>query len=148
MPVEPERVEGRAAAPRGLRDLEDRRAARPGRSTRAQLAPAALEVGDVADAEADGRRVEGAVLERQREQVALHPLDPRTTLARARARASAREKSRPVTLPPRLRARDREVAGAAAGVEHAVARADDRLGARSGASAGRARRSSRRFITS
>ena len=67
-----------------------------------------------------------AVRERQREQVALHPLD-RRRLARARARASRSEKS---SAGHRGRAGaqvgEREVAGAARGVEHAVAGTNDR----------------------
>ena len=47
----------------------------PGRSTRAQLAQPALEILEVADAEAHGRRVEIGVREREGERVTLNPLD-------------------------------------------------------------------------
>ena len=47
----------------------------PGRSTRRSSRSARLEVVDVADPEADDGRVEARVLERQREHVALHPLE-------------------------------------------------------------------------
>ena len=78
-----------------------------------------------------------AVLERQREQVALDPLDRRAPCA-APARASAAEKSTPTTLAaPGAHVRDGEVAGAAGAVEHAVARVDGRQRPRAGASAGR-----------
>ena len=65
----------------------------PGRSTRRSSPRAALEVGDVADAEADGGHVERPVLERQREQVALDPLDGVGLAARARA-SRARSRAR------------------------------------------------------
>ena len=74
----------------------------PGRSTRRSSASAALEVGDVPHAEADGRRVEGRVRERQLEQIAVDPLD-RRSLRRARSSIGS-EKSRPVTFPPAARA--------------------------------------------
>ena len=55
----------------------------PGRRTRRSSRQPELEVGDVAHAEADRGRVEGAVVERQREQVAAHPVDLRALAARA-----------------------------------------------------------------
>jgi hypothetical protein len=90
----------------------------PGRSTRRSSAEPTLEIVEVADAEADRGGVERAVLERQRERVALHPLDLRRLASPARASAP---RSRARSRGPGLQRRDREVAGAAAGVEHAVA---------------------------
>ena len=91
-----------AAAPRGV--VISRIASRPpGRRTRRSSPRAsAPEVGDVADAEPDGRRVERAVGERKLEQVAPHPVDPRPTSARARSSIGS-EKSSPVTLLPPAR---------------------------------------------
>ena len=140
-PVEPEPVE-RRERPGRLRDLEDRRRDRRATSTRRELREPALEVGDVADAEADGRRLERAVLEGQREHVALDPRRPRPTSA-ARARASAARSRARSPLPPtrtcarprgrRCRSR-RRARGRPAGRPPPP---------RSAASAGRARRSSR-----
>ena len=95
----------------------------PGRRTRRELPQPALEVGEVAHAEADGGGVELAVRERQRERVALHPLD--------RAGLAPRPLEHPLgevepddssASPLGL---DREVAGPAAGVEHAISGPDD-----------------------
>ena len=78
---------------------------------------------EVADAEPDGRRVELAVPERQRERVAPHPLDRPRLAARPLEHALGEvEPDDPPAAPLRL---DREVAGAAAGVEHAIAGPDD-----------------------
>ena len=91
----------------------------PGFSTRRELGEAALEVGDVADAEADGRRVERGVRERELEQVALDPLERRVLAAGAyEHRLGEVEPDHLGAGSPR---RDREIAGAAARVEHSVA---------------------------
>ena len=79
--VEPE-AEERAERAARARDLEHAEPA-AGAEHAAQLAQTGLEVLDVADAEADGRRVEARVLERQREHVALEPLDRAGLAARA-----------------------------------------------------------------
>ena len=73
-PVEPERGRTARAAPRGV---VISRIAEPAAGTEhaAQLADPRLEVLDVADPEADDRRVEARVLERQREHVALDQLE-------------------------------------------------------------------------
>ena len=120
--VEPELVE-ELQRPLRLRDLEDADAA--ARLQHApQLGEPALEVGDVADAEADGRRVERAVLEGQLEQVALDPLD--RGLLPPRALEHARREVEADHLAGASLARgDGEVARAAAAVEHAVAGRDD-----------------------
>src|SRR5581483_4683562 len=96
------------------RDLEDREPpARPQHPP--QLAHAGFEVGDVAHAEADGRDVEAAVLERQRERVAVRPLDRRLLAPRALEHALREVEPRDVgAAAMRL---DREVAGAATDVE-------------------------------
>ena len=83
---------GRSSAAR-LRDLEDREPP-AGAQHAAQLAQRELQVGDVAHAEADRRRVERPVGERQREHVALHPLEhvrARRVFLRARAEHCSRE---------------------------------------------------------
>src|SRR5581483_6261020 len=123
--VEPDPVERREEPARG-RDLED-----PGPAARgehaAQLGQTLLQVGDVADAEADGRRLERPGLEREGEQITLDPR--RLGQLAPRAREHPRREVEPRHLPgARLARRDREVPGAAAGVEDAVARPNDRLG--------------------
>ena len=125
-PVEPEREERAQHAARP-RDLEDREPA-AGAEHAPELAQPALEVGDVADPEADRRRVE-----RARRRTAARAGRPRPTRASAPcaapARASAREKSRPVTVSaPAAQIGEREVAGAAGGVEDAVAGLNGRGG--------------------
>ena len=117
-----------------LRDLEDREPA-AGTQHAAQLAQRELEVGDVAHAEADGRRVERRVGERQREHVALHPLERR--LAARALEHPLREVEAGDARRAGLRVGDREVAGAARRVEHAVARPHGGLARRAGASARR-----------
>ena len=122
--VEPERVEGPGEAAR-LGDLEDRDPAARLQHA-AELAEREVEVGDVADAEADGCRVEGLVGEREREQVALHPVERR--LAARAGEHALREVEPGDPVRARLEIGDREVAGAAGRVEHTVAGAHDRLG--------------------
>ena len=95
----------------------------PGLSTRASLPKPGLEVGEVSDAEADGGRVELAVRERERQRVALDPLD-RAGLPPRSLEHPRREVEPDDAAPAPLR-RDRKVAGAATRVEHAVARPDD-----------------------
>ena len=124
MRVEPQRVEGLHHTAR-LRDLEDREPA-AGTQHAAQLAQRELEVGDVAHAEADGRRVERRVLERQREHVALHPVERRLA-ARPREHLLREVEARDAAGAG-LRVGDREVARAARRVEHAVALPYDRGG--------------------
>ena len=88
-------------------------ASRPsGRSTRRSSRSASREVGDVAHTEADRRHIEGPVGEGKREQVALHPVDGRVSLRRARSSIRS-EKSSPVTLPAPALGRNREITGAA-----------------------------------
>ena len=128
-PGRPHRTRGRRTAQgtAGPRDLEAAEAAARSEHPR-QLAQAAFEVLDVADAEADRRRVEAPVGERQREQVAVHPLDP--------GRLAPRPVQHPLgeVEPGDRRARalrlDGEVARAAARVEHAIARPHDRTDGR------------------
>ena len=122
-PVEPEREE-RPQHSAGLGDLEDRKPP-AGPEHAAQLRERGLEVGDVPHAEADGGGVERVVVERQREQVALHPLDgvrlpPRPLEHPGREVEAGHDASLPL-------GGDGEVAGAAARVEHPVAGLDDGL---------------------
>ena len=116
-PVEPEPVERREHAA-GLRDLEDRRRRPPGASTRRELGEPALEVGDVADAEPDRRRVEA-----RRPRTAARARRPGPTRSRVdfapRALEHPRREVEPGDGAARRARRDREVAGAAARVEHA-----------------------------
>src|SRR5207342_3605686 len=88
-----------------------------------QLGESALEVGEVADAEPDRGRIERAVVERERERVALDPLD----LARLPARPGehALREVQAGDLAAGANGGQREVARPAAGVEHPVARPDD-----------------------
>ena len=105
--------------PRG-RVISGPRACRPAQHA-AELAEA-LEVGKVADAEADVPRR----TRRPRTAARARPLGPTRShrISSAPARASARRSRdrHPAPTPLRL---DREIAGAAARVEHAVARPDD-----------------------
>ncbi len=122
-PVEPDAVEGRERAAR-RRDLEDPEPA-AGAQHAAQLPQPRLEIVDVAHAEADRRRVEGRVRERQREHVAAHPFDRRRLAARPLEHPLGEVEPRDcAAVPARL---EREVAGSAAGVEHPVARPHDLL---------------------
>ncbi len=100
----------------------------PGSQHPGHLAQAAIEVGEVADAEADGDGVEAAGVVGQAERVGPLEADAAGAAAAAafsRARSSiGSEKSQPTTWPP---GRDPpgelegEVAGAAADVERGVA---------------------------
>ena len=127
--VEPERVEGRERRPGRLGDLEDHQAP-AGPQDPGHLAQAAVEVGEVAHAEADRDRVEAAGVVGKAERVGPLEADRRRRRAAAafsRARSSiGSEKSQPTTWPA---GRDpagqleRQVAGAAADVEGRVARA-------------------------
>src|SRR5204863_1581145 len=81
--VEPEAVEGGEEAARPG-DLENREPSTVAEHT-AQLAHGALEVLDVADAEADGNGIEARIVERKREDVPARPLQV------GRLPASARE---------------------------------------------------------
>ena len=120
--VEPELVE-ELQRPARPRDLEDADA--PARLEHPpQLVEPALEVGDVADAEADRGGVERAVLEGQLEEIALHPLDRRLLPPRA-LQHPGREVEPDHLAGARLAGRDREVARAAAAVEDAIAGRDD-----------------------
>src|SRR5206468_2637025 len=95
------------------RDLEDGKAAARAEHP-PQLAQPSPEVFDVADAEADRRGVELAVREREREQIALDPVDRRRLPARPLEHPRGEvQPGHPPTGPLR---RKREVAGAAAGV--------------------------------
>ncbi len=139
-PVEPEREERPQRAARA-RDLEDREPA-AGPQHAAQLAQPELEVGDVADAEADRRRVE-----RRRPRTAARACRPRPTRPPAPCGAPARAsaaRSRGRSPRPRRRA-GRRARGRRCRRRR---RARGRPGARrprrrAGASAGRGRRSSR-----
>ncbi len=121
--VEPEREE-RPQRPARARDLEDREPA-----ARTQHAPelgqGALEVGDVADTEADRGGVERPRLERQGEQVSLDPAQrgclPAGALEHPRREVEAGHGHRPG--PP---VGEGEVAGAAGRVEDVVAGANGR----------------------
>ena len=119
--LEPEPVEvpQQPARPRDLEDSDP--AARAQHSP--QLGKRLLEVGDVADAEADGGRVEGRILERQLQQIALDPLDfgvlPPSALEHPLREVEADH------VRPGLPRRDREIARATAGVEHAIAGRND-----------------------
>ena len=87
----------------------------PGRTTRAISRQPAVEVGEVARAEADGRGVERAVGVGQVERVAPLEAQRRAPCA-ARASSISSEKSEPTTSPPgptRRASSTREVAGAA-----------------------------------
>ena len=77
----------------------------PGRSTRRSSRSAALEIGDVADTEPDGRRVERRVAEREVRAGRRAPSRRRATCVCARSSMRS-EKSRPTT-PPRRAARPR-----------------------------------------
>ena len=116
--VEPEAVERREPAARG-RDLENPEPA-AGAEHPAQLLDRRLEVLDVADTEADDRRLEGRVLEREREHVALHEFEPGrlapSTLEHPLGEVEADDSPR-----AGLGRGHSEVAGAAARVEHVVA---------------------------
>jgi len=125
--VEPQREEGRERGPLRLGDLEDHKPP-AGLQNPGQLDHSAVEVGEVADAEADGDRVEGAVVVGERERVPVLEAHRRTAALGALA---AGELEHPLgevradhaalwTHPPGEL--EGEVAGAAAGVEGAVAR--------------------------
>src|SRR5262249_22785939 len=123
-PVEPDAVERREHAAR-LRDLEYGDAA-AGHEHPPKLAQAAVEVGDVADAEADGRRLDRAVAERKREHA---PLDPdRGGKLAARTLEHPRREVETGDDAPGTCARDSEVAGATARVQDTIAGPHDRLG--------------------
>ena len=108
------------SAPRGC--VISRIASRPpGRSTRCSSRSAELEVGEVAGAEADRRRVERLIVERQREQVALRPSRPPADLRRARSSIALGEVEPGHVGRASAQVGEREVARAARGVEHAVA---------------------------
>ncbi len=124
-PLEPHAVEGRQRS-RGLRDLEQSNAS-SGHEHPRQLPKRPTEIGDVADAEADGGGVERVVLERQRQGVALHPGDGVRLPARPLDH-TRREVEADHTARARTYAGKREITGATAGVEHAVARPYHRLG--------------------
>ena len=112
-------------APRGR--VISRIASRPpGTSTRAQLASAALEVGDVAHAEADRGGVERRVRERAARAGRPAPSSIDGDFRRARSSIRSREVEARHARRRRRAGREREVAGAAGGVEHAVAGPHDR----------------------
>src|SRR5205085_2723753 len=121
--VEPHAVEGREHA-RRPGDLEDAKLT-AGPEHPPKLAHACLEIVDVANAEADGDRVEGRVRERKRKHVAAHPLD-RSILCAGALEHPFREVETD-DLAAAVGGGDREVAGPAARVEHAVAGPDDAL---------------------
>ena len=105
-------------------DLQDRETP-AGAQHAVELCERRLEVRDVPDAEADRRGVERAVVEGQREQVALDPGDGLRLRPRAFEHARREvEAGDDAALPL---CGDREVARAAARVEDAVAGLDDRL---------------------
>ena len=116
---EPEERPEEAARPR---DLEHGHLP-AGSEDAGQLAQTALQVGEVADAEPDGRRVELAVAERQRERVALHPLDRAGLLPRPFEHLL--REVEPDDASPAPLGLDGEVTGAAARVEHAIPRPHD-----------------------
>ena len=116
---------GRSDAAR-LRDLEDREPA-AGRSTRRSSRNASSRSATLRTPKPTVAASNVAVRERQREHVALHPLELR---AFRRARSSiAREKSSPVTRDPRPPSRSASARSPVphARVEHAVARPHGRL---------------------
>src|SRR6185437_4031411 len=119
--VEPELVEERERAPR-LRDLEDPEPG-PGTEDTSELLDARLEVIDVADPEPDDCGIERRVLEREVQDVGLHPLDlgrlSPCTLEHPLGEVDADD------FPcARLAGCDRKVARPTTGVEDAVARPD------------------------
>ena len=128
--VEPERVEGRERRPRRLGDLEDRRARPPGLQDPGHLAQAAVEVGEVADAEADGDRVEALAVVGKLERVG--PLEADAVgAALGRLLAGEVEHRLGEVAADHVAARgdpagqlQRQVAGAAADVERRVAGAE------------------------
>ncbi len=136
--VEPEPEEGPQDAARP-RDLEHRELPAGTQHAR-ELAQAALEIGEIAHAEADRRRVELAVGERERERVALDPLDRAGLLPRALEHPLGEVE--PDDAPATPLGLDGEIARTAARIEHAVARPDDLAHGELSASAGRARPSS------
>ena len=93
-----QRREERAQRAARLRDLEDRQASL-GSKHAMELVEGGVEIRDVPHPEADRRGIEHPVVERQREEVALDPLDGVATCV-GRARACAGEKSSPVTTAP------------------------------------------------
>ena len=126
------------SGPRGLRDLEDRQA--PARSQHAtELAEGGVEIRDVPHPEADRRGVERAVVERQREEIALDPFDGRRLASGAREHRRREVEPRDDGALPL--GRDGEVARAAAGVEHPVTRTARRPRRSAAARTDRGRRS-------
>ncbi len=114
-----------AAAPRGC--VISRIASRPpGRSTRRSSRSASSRSATLRTPKPTVAASNVAVGERQREHVALHPLDA-GALRRARSSICSREVEPGHARRARLQVGDREVAGAARRVEHAVAGPHGRL---------------------
>ena len=88
-----------------------------------ELAQAALEIVEVAHAEADGHHVEVPVRKGQRERVPLNPFDGSRlapcTLEHPLGEVEADH------LPAATLGLDREISGATAGIEHPIARPHD-----------------------
>ena len=119
--IEPEREERRQGRLVRRGDLEHHDSAARAHHAR-HLGQPALEVGEVARAEADRRGVERVVVVRAAPARWPAPSAPPGSSRRARSSMPS-EKSEPTTSPPRRGERDRQVAGAGRHVERPRARA-------------------------
>ena len=119
--VEPEAKERPEEAPRP-RDLQTGEPASRARDTR-ELVQARFQIGQVADPEADGDRLELSSLEWEARRIGLHPLDVRGLAARPFQHGS--REIDPDDVSAGVPAGQREIAGAATRIENAVARPND-----------------------